>query len=80
MQAKRLCYLFVLLVNCPVGTYFDLVSSDCRSCETGFYQDAEAQLSCKICPAQTSTAGMHARSVEECKRNFSVFQQLVWLV
>ena len=54
-------------VNCPVGTYFDVLPKECKSCQRGFYQDLEAQLSCKACPTQTSTAGVHARSREECK-------------
>ncbi|XP_076814212.1 sushi, von Willebrand factor type A, EGF and pentraxin domain-containing protein 1-like isoform X2 [Clavelina lepadiformis] len=54
-------------VNCPVGTYFDVLQSECVSCDKGYYQDAEAQLSCKACPAETSTSEINSRSLDECK-------------
>uniref|UniRef100_H2Z1V1 Sushi, von Willebrand factor type A, EGF and pentraxin domain-containing protein 1 n=1 Tax=Ciona savignyi TaxID=51511 RepID=H2Z1V1_CIOSA len=53
--------------NCPIGTYYDVSLIECISCPVGFYQDDEAQLSCKACPLHTSTPGNHTRSLEECK-------------
>ncbi|XP_077973714.1 sushi, von Willebrand factor type A, EGF and pentraxin domain-containing protein 1-like isoform X2 [Styela clava] len=54
-------------VNCPVGTYYDVISADCISCPIGFYQDHEAQLSCQPCPTRTMTKGIHSRDVADCK-------------
>lgn len=55
------------LVNCPIGTYYNVIDITCVSCSVGFYQDLEAQFSCKACPEHKSTALIHARGVSECK-------------
>nr|XP_057922474.1 sushi, von Willebrand factor type A, EGF and pentraxin domain-containing protein 1 isoform X2 [Doryrhamphus excisus] len=56
-----------MCVQCPVGTYFSLEYNECESCWIGSYQDQEGQLECKSCPAGTSTAYLHSRSMAECK-------------
>ena len=54
-------------VSCPVGTIFHIGETEsCVSCPVGYYQDLEAQLTCKVCPDNSSTINIHARSVNEC--------------
>ena len=35
---------FKFLVNCPVGTFFNIVSKECSLCLAGSYQPDEAQV------------------------------------
>ena len=57
-------------VLCPVGTFFNVVSEMCTSCTHGSYQPEEGQLSCLVCPRNTSTKVVHAKRPEECQGNF----------
>ncbi len=54
-------------VKCPAGTYFNIVSERCESCEIGTYQPREGELTCVVCPRNTSTASDNTKSVNECK-------------
>ena len=54
-------------VLCPVGTYFNVVSETCESCTQGSYQPNEGQLSCLVCPGNTSTKVVNAKRPEECQ-------------
>ena len=44
-----------ILVNCPVGTFFNIVTRTCSPCTSGSYQDQEAQVckqrTCFLCTA-----------------------------
>nr|XP_006816606.1 PREDICTED: sushi, von Willebrand factor type A, EGF and pentraxin domain-containing protein 1 [Saccoglossus kowalevskii] len=53
-------------VNCPVGTYYDVISGMCSLCFPGYYQDEEAQLECKACDNGTWTDGAHAKNYTSC--------------
>ena len=39
-----LCDLHCVSVNCPVGTFFNIVSKECIPCSAGSYQPEEAQV------------------------------------
>ncbi|XP_053395851.1 sushi, von Willebrand factor type A, EGF and pentraxin domain-containing protein 1-like [Mercenaria mercenaria] len=53
--------------NCPVGTFFNVVSEQCEACPKGTFQPSTGQLSCLYCPTNTSTPGLHATSEDNCK-------------
>ncbi|KAK2159046.1 hypothetical protein NP493_1752g00003 [Ridgeia piscesae] len=57
-----LCYK-----KCSVGQYYDLTTSRCQPCVKGFYQDEEAQFTCKPCPVTKSTDGTGSTSQAQCK-------------
>ena len=54
-------------MNCPVGTFFNVVSGECEPCPEGSYQPEESGLTCLVCPGRTSSAGRGAKSREDCK-------------
>ncbi|XP_013383226.1 sushi, von Willebrand factor type A, EGF and pentraxin domain-containing protein 1 [Lingula anatina] len=54
-------------VNCPVGTFFNVVTEECESCSVGTYQTKEGQQTCLVCPNKTSTATNNSKSLGECK-------------
>ncbi|KAK2180165.1 hypothetical protein NP493_454g00003 [Ridgeia piscesae] len=56
-----LCYK-----KCSVGQYYDLTTSRCQPCVKGFYQDEEAQFTCKPCPVTKSTDGTGSISQAQC--------------
>ena len=56
-----------LPVSCPIGTFFNVVHKTCESCERGTYQMQEGQLTCLVCPSNTSTSTHNAKSVNQCK-------------
>jgi hypothetical protein len=43
-DGRALLYHLFLAVNCPVGTFYNVVSQECVTCPTGSYQDQEAQV------------------------------------
>ena len=57
----------VLSEKCSVGQYYDLTTSRCQPCVKGFYQDEEAQFTCKPCPVTKSTDGTGSTSQAQCK-------------
>ena len=61
--------LFVIIVKCGEGTYFDAEEEDCLSCAAGTYQDEEGKTSCKKCPERTWTIGHKAGNRTECIGN-----------
>ncbi|XP_021351273.1 sushi, von Willebrand factor type A, EGF and pentraxin domain-containing protein 1-like [Mizuhopecten yessoensis] len=56
-----------LCVPCPIGTFFNIVSEECDSCQTGSFQPKEGQVTCVVCPHNTSTHGNNSKSERECK-------------
>ncbi|KAK7084796.1 hypothetical protein SK128_010136, partial [Halocaridina rubra] len=56
-----------LCINCPIGTFFNVVLKDCQPCPQGSFQGQEGQVSCLVCPENTSTKRGNAKSGEECK-------------
>eukprot|EP00095_Tigriopus_kingsejongensis_P012185 maker-scaffold521_size146803-snap-gene-0.11 protein:Tk12185 transcript:maker-scaffold521_size146803-snap-gene-0.11-mRNA-1 annotation:"hypothetical protein LOTGIDRAFT_233055" len=56
-----------MCVNCPIGTYFNVVNETCAACSPGSYQPQEAQLTCMVCPSQRSTIQRGAKSRVDCK-------------
>ena len=55
-------------VNCPVGTFFNIVSKECIPCSAGSYQPKEAQDTCLVCPRGTFTAAeTGAIHEDQCK-------------
>ena len=54
-------------VYCPVGTFFNVVSEVCESCTQGSYQPDEGQLSCLVCPQNTSTKVVNAKRSDDCQ-------------
>ena len=58
---------FFISVNCPVGTFFNLVSRDCVPCGAGSYQPREAQDTCLVCPAGKTNVEVGATNEDQCK-------------
>lgn len=59
---------YVLLVNCPVGSFFNVVDKKCELCHQGSYQSEEAQMTCLVCPENSSTGeGKVGKKREDCK-------------
>ncbi|KAG7158260.1 Sushi, von Willebrand factor type A, EGF and pentraxin domain-containing protein 1-like 3 [Homarus americanus] len=54
-------------VKCPVGTFFNVVLRECLPCPQGSFQPQEGQVSCLVCPENTSTKTGNAKSDQECK-------------
>ncbi|XP_047481240.1 LOW QUALITY PROTEIN: sushi, von Willebrand factor type A, EGF and pentraxin domain-containing protein 1-like [Penaeus chinensis] len=54
-------------VKCPVGTFFNVVLKECQSCPKGSFQPQEGQVSCIVCPSNTSTKVSSAKSDQDCK-------------
>ena len=54
-------------LKCPVGTFFNVVLKECQSCPQGSYQPSEGQVSCLVCPENTSTKKDLSRSTNDCK-------------
>ena len=62
-------YVSFSTVNCPIGTFFNVVSQECSSCSVGTYQPDEGILTCLVCPTNTSTTSNNSKSVNQCKGN-----------
>ncbi|KZS17024.1 putative Sushi [Daphnia magna] len=58
---------FARCVYCPVGTFFNVVNEVCESCSQGSYQPEEGQLSCLVCPNNTSTKVVNAKRSDDCQ-------------
>ena len=58
---------FARCVYCPVGTFFNVVDEVCQSCSQGSYQPEEGQLSCLVCPNNTSTKVVNAKRSDDCQ-------------
>ena len=56
--------LYILTVNCPVGTYF--FNNTCTPCPLGWYNPKEAQSQCISCPMERTTAGEGAINSSDC--------------
>ncbi|XP_042878589.1 sushi, von Willebrand factor type A, EGF and pentraxin domain-containing protein 1-like isoform X2 [Penaeus japonicus] len=54
-------------VKCPVGTFFNVVLKECQPCPKGSFQPEEGQVSCIVCPSNTSTKVNSAKSGQDCK-------------
>jgi len=54
-------------VYCPVGTFFNVVNEICEACHHGSYQPLEGQLSCLVCPHNTSTKVTNAKRPDDCQ-------------
>lgn len=63
--------MYLFLVPCAVGTYFDKESKTCIACPMGTYQSETGQLQCTPCPAIAGrpgvTIGPGARTAADCK-------------
>ncbi|XP_070569244.1 uncharacterized protein [Ptychodera flava] len=55
-----------LCVNCGLGEFHNTTTDQCVKCPKGSYQDKERQLSCQMCPNDTTTQGMGSTSIEKC--------------
>ncbi|XP_052833673.1 sushi, von Willebrand factor type A, EGF and pentraxin domain-containing protein 1 [Octopus bimaculoides] len=71
-SATFCCKAGSVLVNgrcvlCPVGTFFNVVSKKCQSCQQGTYQQQEGMVTCNVCPEKTSTLSDHSKTVKECQ-------------
>ncbi len=60
---------FARCVYCPIGTFFNVVNEVCESCSQGSYQPDEGQLSCLVCPHNTSTKVVNAKRSDDCQGN-----------
>lgn len=58
---------FARCVYCPVGTFFNVVNEVCESCSQGSYQPEEGQVSCLVCPSNTSTKVVNAKRSDDCQ-------------
>ena len=54
-------------VYCPIGTFFNVVNEVCEPCSHGSYQPLEGQLSCLVCPHNTSTKVTNAKRSDDCQ-------------
>lgn len=61
------CLCSPLQVKCPVGTFFNVILRECQPCPQGSFQPEEGQVSCLVCPANTSTKAGSAKSDADCK-------------
>ena len=64
---------FARCVYCPVGTFFNVVNEVCQSCSQGSYQPEEGQLSCLVCPGNTSTKVINAKRSDDCQGTITCF-------
>lgn len=66
-------YVFLIVVPCAVGTFYDKENKVCIPCPMGTYQSESGQLQCSACPAIAGrtgvTVGPGARSAADCKGN-----------
>ena len=51
---------------CPAGTFFNVISEACEDCMRGTYQPDEGQLTCLVCPNNTSTSRNNSKSIQQC--------------
>lgn len=64
--------LFSLLVNCPLGYFFN--SDGCQACVEDHFQDQEAQNECVRCPSGTSTFGeTGSKESKDCQGELKLF-------
>ncbi|XP_068228821.1 sushi, von Willebrand factor type A, EGF and pentraxin domain-containing protein 1-like isoform X2 [Palaemon carinicauda] len=56
-----------LCVKCPVGTFYNVILRECQVCPQGSFQPQEGQVSCIVCPENTSTKTGNAKSDNDCK-------------
>lgn len=69
---------FFVLVNCPLGYFFN--SSGCQACANDKYQDQEAQSECVSCPSGTSTFGQTgSKWSKDCQGKLKLFVCFVCL-
>lgn len=54
-------------VNCPGGTFFNVINEACVGCQRGTYQPEEGQLTCLVCPNNMSTSQNNSRSIQQCR-------------
>ncbi|XP_050300407.1 sushi, von Willebrand factor type A, EGF and pentraxin domain-containing protein 1-like [Anthonomus grandis grandis] len=54
-------------VQCPRGTFHNITTNICQSCDFGSYNDKVGQTSCIVCPEHHSTRKMHVKSFSECR-------------
>ncbi len=67
-QHKKLICLWpdVFVASCPVGSFLNATSGVCDPCAAGFYQEDEAQTSCRRCPTSL-TSRVGAYTVRQCE-------------
>ncbi|XP_052778282.1 proprotein convertase subtilisin/kexin type 5-like [Mya arenaria] len=53
--------------ECPIGSFLDLSTKQCRKCPVGSYQDQKGQTSCKPCPEGKLTPHPGADRITDCK-------------
>ena len=68
--------ILFILVPCPKGTSYDLVTKDCSPCSIGKYQDEEGWLVCKPCPAGTTTYGTGSYDAAQCQGKETAIKKL----
>ncbi|CAL4065422.1 unnamed protein product, partial [Meganyctiphanes norvegica] len=56
-----------ICVKCPVGSFFNVVLKVCEICPQGSYQPKEGQVSCLVCPENTSTKEGNGKTDADCK-------------
>ncbi|KAK3090083.1 hypothetical protein FSP39_009008 [Pinctada imbricata] len=54
-------------VQCPRGSFFNVISEECEGCSLGSYQPIVGAVSCLVCPNNTSTNFNNSKSQLECK-------------
>ena len=54
-------------INCPVGTFYNLVVGACEACGPGSYQPEEAQDTCLVCPGGTATRHPGGVNQSQCR-------------
>ena len=59
--------MFDVAVACPAGTFFNVISENCEDCQRGTYQPDEGQLTCLVCPNNTSTSRNSSKSIQQCQ-------------
>jgi len=58
---------YLVSVKCPGGTFYNVVSEGCEGCFKGTYQPEDGQLTCLVCPNNTSTANQNSKSIQQCR-------------
>ena len=48
-------FLYLYLVSCLAGSYFDEKSRKCTKCPKGYYTELPGRLGCSICPTGKTT-------------------------
>ena len=59
--------MFIPLVLCPEGSYFNTASRLCLPCGKATYQDELGQLHCKPCPMTTTTRRTGSTDYGDCE-------------